>query len=621
MAAPENMAVSVERLAGSIIPEAWILRFRGPTATGSMSAVAPVDTMAKNAVVEKYGVTVTLSGNTWIAVAGVGQTRKTALPSMSGVSLLAVVVDFGSLVTVDAVAVVGDVPYRCYRVTPWNGSRFDIWSNVYRAGYTGSADNDVPPTATVTPSGTSDAITSFFQSEVRTERLQVELVADASAKTPTDADLFANVLVHCPGAPADLELRLNGGPPLWSHPGPVSFTDPVTGSAPSSGPNSPPASTTWTIDAAPAVNALVGDPAADPGASVDLQFTLTARQPGALTFALAGGSLDTGRQVSFVQSVPDIGPDGALDVIYPDEGLGPALTLLLPAEATTVEEARFDLFGVLPPERALPPTGPGDDAKAAWLVLDGTHAACALYAPAVGNATPAFREVTGVRLPLHAEPGGADVRVQLWTAVNFEPGAPIDSAVSKPVAIAGASESDGFDFVTFNFAKPVPIPEGGAFYVAALVGRGKVRWSFAQPSGDPSSADPPSRIEVRVGPPAGPWRDLPGPFDTGNELGTLGGRLRVIGRPPPDAPLAPLAIGLATETQRFDALASVTPTAKGVAVAVAVPEKQTLAVGADRKLAVRVLRYVAGKVTVKNLQVRFKTDEAGTKLPGKTTRG
>src|SRR5579859_6316455 len=115
---------------GEVVPSEWIFR-PGPAATGSSLATAPADTIAKSAVVDAYSVTLTASGNAWVAVAAAGQARKSALAGSGAAALLSVVVDFGALVTVDAVALAGALPYVCYRVTPWNGSTFAVNANVY----------------------------------------------------------------------------------------------------------------------------------------------------------------------------------------------------------------------------------------------------------------------------------------------------------------------------------------------------------------------------------------------------------------------------------------------------------------------------------------------------------
>jgi hypothetical protein len=180
------------------------------------------------------------------------------------------------------------------------------------------------------------------------------------------------------------------------------------------------------------------------------------------------------------------------------------------------------------------------------------------------------------------------------------------------------------------FPKPVPIDATNPPYVALLVARGRVWWSFAKLP-DPEAASvvegsaadidqPAGKVTLRVGAPTGPWRDLPALFASGGDaFQLLGGNLRVIGHAPHGAPLAPLAITMGTAKGASAVPATpvaVTPTVKGAPVVVA----SALDVSSDQQVLLNILSYIGGTITLKNLQVVLHTrDDAPPS--GLTTRG
>ncbi len=572
------------------------LSFEFPTSNGASLASLPLHRVCRNAIVDTYTLNLVAGGNVFASVANVGQVRKTVLPAdNSNQSKIAVVVDFGSLVTVDRAALRLGSAYRIYSVTPWSGNRFDKNQPAFNPK---SDLNQARSEVT-------------FDSEVRTERLRIELVADASAvRELNDAKLYEDLLVHFPGAPADLELRLNDGPPIWTLRGPV----PLAGRPGES------QTSEWNqkVPVAAAVNALIGKP--DDSSELDLKFTLHAKQPGFLKLDSPASNL----KVKYIQRVHDLGPNDALELQYQSEGWG-RLSLVLPGNATQLDEVRFTLVGNLPPERVLPATGPGTDDKIAKLVLDGAHAAAAQIPLQTASD---LSELTAVRLPLHAEAGGAEVRAQLWRGLNGEPNAPFEGGVSKPVVLTGQKDDDHtYGLVTFEFAKPVPLPriespsdgkKPPLPYVALLVSRGRVWWSFA----DMLPGQP--KIALRVGPPTGPWRELPGQFAA---AASLGGRLRAVGHAHHDAPLPPIELGLSTKTnadsivaqeEEWRSIATATPTTKGVPVVL--KSKLRLDAEKDKRVELLILSHVGGAITVKDLQVIFQT-ELDARPDGNTKRG
>src|SRR6185436_6657354 len=96
---------------------------------------------------------------------------------------------------------------------------------------------------------------------------------------------------------------------------------------------------------------------------------------------------------------------------------------------------------------------------------------------------------------------------------------------------------------------------------------------------------------IRRGAPTGPWKLLPKPFQVSTSaLGSVRGRLRVIGYAPKDRPLAPLIVCVESSEQTLE----VTPSAKGVAASRGFSPTV-------RSANLRVVSRVAGNVTLRDL--------------------
>jgi hypothetical protein len=419
--------------------------------------------------------------------------------------------------------------------------------------------------------------------EIRTERLLVKL---GGAIPP---DIGQSLLLELPEVPADLAISIDGGPPVWTHPGPVQ---------PGSGALS---ATAWTADAkrivplADALNALLSDPLSSAEATYEIK--LTTKTPGVLEIA------EHERLFSFVNRVDfDGGTDKVLD--FTEEG-SVALSLPVPGTgARTVEEVRLTVTGNLPPERVLPAVGPLPARTAtvpvlAELVLDPQRAACVRLSGDSGLA-----ELTAVRLPLGTNADGAEAAVVLWTDADGEPLAPLPNGASAPVALTRAPGTNDV-WTRFAFPKPLPLEPGTALWAAVLVSRGTVTWALAS-SGlgqDPLVA----ANEVRRGAPKGPWHALPEVFFQpafrfrGIAIGRARlhalGRVRMIGTAPKTAPIAPMVIGgLGTPV-------AVTPTAKGVRVQI---QGATALPTTTRALGLNVVSRTAGAVTLNDVDVVWK---------------
>ncbi|HYH96710.1 hypothetical protein, partial [Hyalangium sp.] len=392
-----------------------------------------------------------------------------------------------------------------------------------------------------------------------------------------------------PSMPADLELRIDGGPPVWTAPGPVQerpneWTPGATGML------------KRTVDLSSAFEVLTGDP--DHPQVRTFQLELTARQPGKLQLTVQAPQLD-------YLARTELGADGK-ELTFEAEGYQD-VPLTLPADARIVKEVRVNVSGALPPERALPPYGP-DLATQAELELDAQRSAC-VRLPTHVEDTEALEEVTlaevtGVRLPLRAMEGGAEVRVALLShlgeglgATGGEPGPPLEGAsASNPVVLeAPASGDTSQGWTLFEFPRPVPI-RGAMPWAVVLVGRGTVRWTLGRYTSSTALR------AVRRGPPAGPWVSLPSALGT-----TVGGRIHVIGHTQRDDPMAPVRLQ---------------PCRQGASMPLAVPPKKVMTTArealavwpetagptldiAGTAASLRVTSLTAGTLILRNLMVVF----------------
>ncbi|HZF12409.1 MAG TPA: hypothetical protein VFE33_26775 [Thermoanaerobaculia bacterium] len=520
-----------------------ILRFTGQlTANGSSSVeLSPLLQLPRNAVVASYKVTVRAGRADWAIGKSVGQLRQ------QGAS---VVVDFGVLRTVAGVGVVDASKFQIVRVRPWTGTAF-------ADPVVGSAKSSTPQSGAAV----------LFPSQIRTERLQIDLASTA--------DVSAALLLQLPDLPADLELRINGAAPVWTAPGPVIAGSPGWLADAASG------LAYRQVDLAAALNALLADPTADITSEVDLHVVLSARVPGALGLEPPDNASLGLRYLAQVAL-----PAGAKQVRFAEEGLQ-AVPLHPPDWAQSVEEVKLTLAAKLPPERTLPPLGPdlqpvaaGSAVPLAEMALDPERAA-AVALPSLD----ALGELVAVRLPLRAEAAGAEVRVLLLAGDGGQPGDPLPGAVSKPVELAAAGPASPADmdvWSTFAFPRPIPLHAGDPAkprFLAILVTRGRVRWAF---TGEAAAG------EVRFGPPDGPWQPLPGL----GQLSDLRGRVRLQGHALSGQPIAPLELGLVGGAARIPA----TPTPKGVTVELAGPVAATGA-------ALQVVSLTAGTVTLRDVVV------------------
>ncbi|HVP42885.1 MAG TPA: hypothetical protein VMS96_05605 [Terriglobales bacterium] len=536
-------------------------------ANGISSFSLPV-TLPKNAVVRQFDVAVRAARAGAALAANVAQMRVNDATSaaLSG-NGLSVVIDFGTLRTVSAVQV-DNLNLAITRVTPWTGAGFAP-SPVYAATLSSVLGPGKKPVTHSTPSPPSDNQNVVLPSEIRTERLLVEILGKVSADT-----LAQQLAVILPEPPADLELTIDGGAPVWKSPGPaLAGTD----SALEEGRFNK--ESEQLVKLGDALAALTGDPLQ----SNDVTFNLglTTRVPGVLEIKPKTSILRRVWRLKFGSDTErrlDFSSEGQLEI-----------PMELPAppqgQTRTIEEIQFIAVGNFGPQRVLPPLGP-DPGNLADLNFDPARAALVRLAP-----DGVLAELSGVRLPLTVGAGGAEVRVVLWRnkGAGFEE--PLDAlpgGTSEPVTLEEGAES----WVTFAFKKPVKLDPVNAPWAAIIVARGQVTWNLGLSSG----SDALSKNVLRTGAPAGPWKPLPPAFlDAGSMLAPCRGRLRAVGNAQRESPLAPLLVSLSTSSQ---AATAVTPGAKGAAWSMKFASPAAAAGGV-----LRVVSHLAGTVTFRDIDV------------------
>ncbi len=504
--------------------------------------------LARNAVVSKFDVIIQAKRAAGTAVQEVAQVRV----NPTGGGRMAIVLDFGTPRTVSAVQVPIPSSLQISKATSWIG--------------TGFAKDPVATTA-----NSSDQ-TVIFASEIRTERLLVEVVGG----TESAGRLGSEMTVILPEAPADLELRIDGGAPAFKHPGPAQ-----SGSA-----EPPPSDHEWNkkgeriVHLADALAKLTGDPTKSD--VVNFKLVLSSRVPGVLKI-LRGAAED--ESVAYVRRAL-FGSESAKDLVFTEEGqVSVPLANFVTKERidadAAIQEVRFTAVGNLPPERVVPAVGP-DDAGQADLVVNSGRAGIVRLQSDTG-----LTELVGVRLPLRAAAGGAEARVVLWrnkSESTLDPVEAIPQGVSDPVTL---EESSAEAWKTFAFKHPVPLDRKNPPWAALLVSRGEVTWALGAGTGTEGA--------VRRGAPDGPWLPLPRPLVTGTaELARVRGRIRAIGHALKETPLAPVVVAVGGMSS------DVTPTAKGAPYKLAFSAETRPALA---KAALSVTSRVAGTVTLRDVDV------------------
>jgi hypothetical protein len=541
--------------------EELVVSYASQTRVDGIQSASLSLSLARNAVIQTFDVVVTARRAGAAPVHSVAQIRASGPVSASANPRL--VLDFGTMRTVSGLQVPAGM--RVESVSAWLGMQFDA-EPFYAA----------PPRAEF--EALDDIDLALFDAEIRSERLLVELAADVDVDLDALAEDMAVVL---PEPPSDLELRIDNGAPAWVHPGPAQEGTAATLT-----------DDAWNTDGerivhlGPALAALTGDPTRAETATFEL--SLQSRIPGVLAVR------EHARSVRFIERVAFAGQAGKT-LSFTGEGRIelPLALAAKPGQSPRIEQAHVTLAAELLPERALPPVGPGfaplpgaTDAPLAELLLDAQRAFCVRL-----DHDARLAELTAVRLPLRAAGDGAEARVVLWAnkdASSVQPQEPLETGTSAAVILEPGADG----WITFPFGRPVAVDPANPPWAALLVARGTISWSLAAPApGDLAVG------ELRCGPPNGPWKRLPAPFQAaGSPLRGLRGRVRVVGHAPGNAPVAPLILSLAQAPQ---ATIEVTPSARDATVLL---PATALAAGVEQATLV-VTSRVPGDITLRSVDV------------------
>jgi hypothetical protein len=499
--------------------------------------------LARNALVRKYDIVINADRANATLVNAVAQVRATASTARHlGGRGMAIVLDFGTPRTISGVSVPSGM--TIVQVTPWMGTAFGP-----QPVFTGGSQE-----------------TAILPSEVRTERLLVEATGSKNGD-----ELAAQMAVVLPEAPSDLEIRIDGGAPVVTLSGPAQ-----------PGPATALSDDAWNRDGerivhlAEALGKLTGDPTRSE--EVTFKVVLNSRVPGKLSMRLAEAPV-----LSYVRRVTFNG-DASKELSFNEEGTEDVPLESLPAPLA-IEEISFTAVGTLPPERIIPPVGP-NDADLADLVLDSDRAVCVRL-----RSTTGLAELTGIRLPLRAGSGGAEIRVLFWKNKegSSEPLEPMPGAVSEPVELAAGDKEA---WTTFLFKKAVAITTQNPPWAVLTVSRGEVAYSLGASAG---ATDPQDQNVIKRGAPTGPFKPLPLLFQSGTSgFGLVRGRMRLIGHAPKDLPVAPLIVSIVSDESAVE----VTPVAKGAFARLSFPP--ALAVSSP---VLRAISRSPGNVTLRDIDV------------------
>jgi len=505
---------------------------------GITSFTLPI-TLARNALVQSYPVVIHASPASAATVNTVAQIRAT--PSTNISSGTSIVVDFGTPRTVSALSV--PTGLGIVRVTPWMGTAFGP-GPIFESS--------------------AGAILAAFLSEVRTERLLVE----ANGTVTNVPDLASKMGVVLPEAPSDLEIRIDGGAPVVTLPGPAQ-----------PGPDAALSTTAWNrdgerlVDLGPGLSSLVGDPTKT--GDVTFKAVLTSRVPGELSMIAQTPELSYVRRVIFAGET-------TREIVFNSEGTQDVPLPSLPA-SLSIRRIDFNVAATLPTERTIPPDGPAD-AGLAELLIDPQQAVCVRLRSGTG-----LGEITAIRLPLSAASGGAEMRIILWAnkEAAVEPLEPIDGAVSDPVDVTVADET----WITFPFKKAVAITASNLPWAVLSVTRGEVTYRLGA-SGGPSDAF--DKCVIRRGALTGPFKLLPRLFQSGGTFGASRGRIRMVGHAAKGAVVAPLIASVAPSSSAVE----ISPSPKGTPATLSF--STPLAVTAP---VLRLTSRVDGTVTLRDIDV------------------
>ena len=513
-----------------------------PTVTAGGATVARTLQLPRDGVFASgFPVTIRVTRAEWFRAIDVAQLR----PSAGGG--VGAVIDFGVARTVAAVAIT-DFESDIGAAYRWLGASFDDESLLRPdIGFGGMRP---------------------LSAEVRTERLQLELDGATSLDEVRD-----RIAVQLPEIPADLELRIDGGAPIWTSPGTVTQGE-LTESAPSlrlAPGKASNGATRWradgevdlvqVIDLADVLNALLGDASAAPTDTREITVVLSARVPGAIALETPP---DPATLLRHRARIIDGFVDGRRDLNFATEGVQ-RIPITLPAGTLALHSASCTLVATVDATRTVPPVGPdasllppssapggATTLPRAEFVLDAERS-MALRLPDDHG----INVLNAVRVPLRPDRSGCEVTAVLLSADAIDataPGVQIEGAAGKPATVEPTA-NDSEQWVTLEFQTPVALPPERPTFVALHFARGSATMAAVETTGTPAEGV----VAIWRGAPTGPWEALP------DAAGLQGfrGRLRLTGTARPDRPIAPLRVAIAREPTKND---GATPSPKGVPV-------------------------------------------------------
>lgn len=552
-----------------------------PSITGGGATVSQTISLPRNSVVRSpFSATLRVVQAEWFSAIDVAQLRDGS-PGNTGTVL--VVIDFGTARTVGSVASLS-LSVSVTSVQRWLGASFEATAL------------PVQPTLFGAP--------ALFTSEVRTERL---LVTCSASNFATARDALA---VRLPEIPADLELRIDGGAPVWTSPGTVT--------AGSLGADAPPLAlvpgamangaqrwragdgtlTTFEqdVELSALLNALASDPDAAHGDTREVTLALSSRIPGAIALEVPDNLTS---RLRYLTRVTEGFVEGRRDLTFSGEGVQD-VSLVLPEWARAVHAASLVVSGTPDANRTLPPLGPAAtmlparDARdgvarpVAEFVIDAARTLSLPIAPGHGLLT-----LGAVRVPLIADRSGCELRAVLLAEdeVTGGPGVVLDGGSGSPVAVEPLADGSE-QWITLPFPSPYTLPADATVFVALHMVRGTAtvaahRRLTAELALAGAGVD--GVVTAWRGPPTGPWEAVPDSAD----LAGLRGRLRLTGTAPNDRPVAPIQIALGRLPSRSD---GVTPGPKGVPV-------QLSATGSSAAAQLRVVSLTAGTISLRDVVV------------------
>lgn len=448
-----------------------------PASQGTLSARLTLD-LPGNAMVEDCTLLVTAARADQARAADIAELRAEAAGSAN---TLQIIVDFGTVRTVSAALIT--VSGRITRVEAWNGTEFPLYPAV-------------PPfedNRRVPDSERPDLRVARFRSDVRTERLRVTIVS-----TSGQAELLGGLQVILPDSPKDLTIAIDGGPPVWTLPGPVARgTESALGTEDWNDANQ------RLVNLTQAIGALAGDPLD----TAERRFTLelTSRESGVLKIEQHALVADRVRRANF---------NGAMRTTLAFDAEG-VTTLPLTAPDTppgaVARKVTFRAAGEFTADRRIPPAGPLprllDDGTESLVAVDITPSRAVLLRLATIAGLPSL---SGVRLPLRVGSEGAELRLIPWSNAGpgrIQPDAPMEDLAGDPVTL---NAGDAAVWVSARFAEPLELDPANLPWAAIVLARGKVSIALTDAPGAP----------IRVGPASGPWRDMPALFSSA-EFSTL----------------------------------------------------------------------------------------------------